>query len=112
MPRVAWGSFFAERLLRERDILASLEHPHIARLYDAGMDGFGRPYLAMEFVEGLPIDEYVRRHALTVRERLGLLLQVCDAVAHAHGRACTASSGARRQEHKEQHLRLHQWKLR
>jgi serine/threonine-protein kinase len=50
------------------------------------MDGFGRPYLAMEFVEGLPIDEYVRRNALTLRDRLGLLLQVCDAVAHAHGR--------------------------
>jgi serine/threonine-protein kinase len=86
MPRVAWGGFLAERLLRERDILASLEHPHIARLYDAGMDAFGRPYLAMEFVEGLPIDQYVRTHALPMRERLGLVLQVCDAVAHAHAR--------------------------
>ena len=47
-------------MARERDILASLEHPHIARLYDAGIDQHGRPYLAIEYVEGQPIDALLR----------------------------------------------------
>jgi tetratricopeptide (TPR) repeat protein len=84
LPRLAWGSGFAQRLERERAILAALEHPHIARLYDAGVDARERPYFAMELVDGLPIDLYCGRHALGLRERIGLLLQVCDAVAHAH----------------------------
>ena len=76
----------AERLARERDILASLEHPLIARLYDAGVDGRGRPYLAMELVDGRPIDAYCREHTLPLRERLALVLQVAAAVAYAHTR--------------------------
>jgi len=86
LPHWTWGGHFAERLARERDILATLEHPHIARLYDAGLDGAGRPWLAMELVDGQPIDVACERTNASVRERLGLLLQVCDAVAHAHAR--------------------------
>ena len=86
LPRMAWGRGLAERLARERDILATLAHANIARLYDAGVDQQGRPYLAMEHVEGQPIDVHCRERALTLRARIELLLQVCDAVAHAHSR--------------------------
>jgi eukaryotic-like serine/threonine-protein kinase len=86
LPRQAWGSALAQRLARERDILASLEHSNIARLYDAGIDVQGRPYFAMEFVEGQTIDTYCRERSLPVRERIALILQVCEAVAHAHSR--------------------------
>ena len=75
-----------QRFERERDILASLEHPHIARLYDAGVDGRGQPYMALEYVEGVPIDRWCREHASSVRTRLTLLLDVADAVAFAHSR--------------------------
>ena len=86
LPRIIWGDAFAERLAREREILASLEHQHIARLYDAGIDAQGRPFLAMEYIEGESIDAYCRTHAPSVRERIALLLQVMAAVAHAHAR--------------------------
>jgi serine/threonine-protein kinase len=86
LPRIVWGDSFAERLAREREILATLEHEHIARLYDAGIDAHGRPFLAMEHVDGEPIDAYCRTHALPVRERVALLLQVMAAVSHAHSR--------------------------
>ncbi len=84
LPRAVWGDSFAERLARERRILATLEHEHIARLYDAGLDSQGRPFLAMEYVEGERIDTWCRERALPTRERLGLLLQTMAAVAHAH----------------------------
>ncbi|CAN5134273.1 hypothetical protein BH09PSE6_BH09PSE6_04760 [soil metagenome] len=86
LPRVAWGDALAQRLQRERDILASLQHPHIARLCDAGVDSLGRPWLALEFVEGKPIDVFCIDQRLDVRARIGLLLQVADAVGHAHAR--------------------------
>jgi serine/threonine-protein kinase len=86
LPRQAWGPELGERLARERDILASLEHAHIARLYDVGVDTQGRPYFAMEYVDGVAIDVYCREQRLGTRERLGLVLQVCAAVAHAHSR--------------------------
>ena len=86
LPRLVWGDTFAERLGREREILATLEHEHIARLYDAGVDAQGRPFLAMEYVEGGPIDAYCRDRSLPLRERIALLLQVMAAVAHAHAR--------------------------
>jgi serine/threonine-protein kinase len=74
------------RFARERDILAGLEHPGIARLYDAGVADDGQPYLALEYVEGQPLDRYCREHSLSVRERVRVLLQVAEAVAFAHGR--------------------------
>lgn len=86
LPRAVWGGSFAERLTRESRILATLEHQHIARLYDAGLDAQGRPFLALEFVEGQPIDVFCRERALPLREREGLLLQTMSAVAHAHAR--------------------------
>ncbi|MGZ8320514.1 MAG: protein kinase domain-containing protein, partial [Telluria sp.] len=86
LPRMVWAKGLAERMARERDILATLEHPNIARLYDAGVDQHGRPYLALEYVEGRPIDVYVKERGLSVRHRLELLLQVCAAVAFAHSR--------------------------
>ena len=86
LPRIVWGDSFAERLGRERNILSTLEHEHIARLYDAGIDAQGRPFLAMEHVEGESIDVYCRSHALPLRKRIRLLLQVMAAVAHAHAR--------------------------
>jgi len=86
LPHWTWGGLFAQRLARERDILATLEHAHIARLYDAGLDAVGRPWLAMELVEGQPIDLACERSNASTLERLALLLQVCEAVAHAHAR--------------------------
>jgi serine/threonine-protein kinase len=85
LPRIAWlDRGLAERLNRERDILASLEHPSIARLYDAGVDEAGRPYLALEYVEGIPLDRYVAEHGLSIARRLSLFILVARAVAFAH----------------------------
>ena len=87
LPHGAWKrAGLAERMAREREILATLEHPNIARLYDAGVAADGQPWLALEFVEGERIDAYCRRLALPVRDRVRLALQVVRAVAHAHGR--------------------------
>ena len=73
-----------QRFARERDILASLEHPHIARLYDAGIDANGVRYLAMEYVEGSPLTHWCDAHRLRLRARLELFLQMLDAVQYAH----------------------------
>jgi serine/threonine-protein kinase len=86
LPRMVWIEDLAARMARERDILASLQHEHIARFYDAGVDQEGRPYIAMEYVPGLPIDEYCRTRSLSVEQILALILQVCQALAHAHSR--------------------------
>ena len=72
------------RLHTERQILASLEHPHIARLYDGGNTRDGQPYLVMEYVRGEPLDEYCRRRDPSLEEKLRLFLQICDAVEYAH----------------------------
>jgi serine/threonine-protein kinase len=69
---------------QERQILASLNHPSIARLIDGGSTNAGLPYLAMEYVEGLPIDRYCDENCLNVQERLVLFLKVAEAVQHAH----------------------------
>lgn len=72
------------RFQQEREILASLEHPNIARLLDAGATDDNTPYLAMEYIEGLPIDDYCHKHNLDLGERLDLFRQVCGAVNFAH----------------------------
>jgi serine/threonine protein kinase len=72
------------RFARECDILAALEHPNIARLYDAGISAEGLRYMAMEYVAGDPLVEWCDRRCLEVRERLTLFLQVLDAVQYAN----------------------------
>ncbi len=72
------------RFAAERQLLALLDHPHIARVFDAGATEAGRPYFVMERVEGEPITAYCDARGLPVEERLHLLAAVCDAVAHAH----------------------------
>ncbi len=74
------------RFRHERQILASLEHPNIARLLDGGKTADGLPFFAMEFVKGKPLDEYCREKNLSVTERLQLFLQICAAVQFAHSR--------------------------
>jgi hypothetical protein len=75
---------FRERFRQERQILAGLQHPYIARLLDGGVTAEGDPYLVMEFVDGMPIHRYCQEHRLTVSQRLALFLQVCEAVQFAH----------------------------
>ncbi len=74
----------AQRFALERDILASLEHPNIARLYDAGIDAGGCPYLAMEYVQGQPLTDWCGAQSLGLSDRLELILQVLEAVRFAH----------------------------
>ena len=84
LVRPGFGPDFRDRFLRERRLLASLDHPGIARLLDGGLTEDGLPYLAMELVEGEAITTYARTNELTIRDRLGLFLQACEAIAHAH----------------------------
>lgn len=79
-------SKLTERATQEREILASLEHPNIGRLYDAGITEDGRPYLALEYIEGKAIDVYCREQNLDVRTRVALIAQIARAVAYAHSR--------------------------
>ena len=72
------------RFRHERQILASLEHPHVARLLDGGTTDDGLPYLVMERVDGQPVTAYCDASGLTIPERLGLFLKVCAAVSYAH----------------------------
>ncbi len=74
----------AARFARERNILASLEHPSIARLYDAGVDEHTQPYIAIEYVAGLPITQHVREKKLKPEAIVQLFTKVIEAVAHAH----------------------------
>jgi serine/threonine protein kinase len=78
----------AERRFRdERRILAGLEHPGIARFYDAGRSSDGRWFLALEYVEGLNLLEHARRREVPTEERVRLFLEVLEAVEFAHGRS-------------------------
>ena len=72
------------RFRQERQILARLEHPNIARLLDGGSTADGLPYLVMEYVEGVPITEYCDSRGASIEDRCRLLLPVCDALRHAH----------------------------
>jgi serine/threonine-protein kinase len=80
----AAGPELAERFQRERHILASLDHPAITRMLDAGIDAEGRGYLSMEFVDGTHLDAYCNAGTLGIPERLHLFLKVCEAVDYAH----------------------------
>ena len=85
--KLPFGPFrgdLAARIAREREIVASLDHPHIARLYDAGVAADGQPYLALEHVDGQRIDRYCEEQRLGVAARLRLFVQAARAVAHAH----------------------------
>ncbi len=85
LPRSGFHAWdFARRGRHERDILASLTHRGIARLYDAGLGDAGRPFLVLEFIEGVALDRYSDDRHLPIRERLSLFLQVLDAVQYAH----------------------------
>ncbi len=72
------------RFEAERQALALMDHPHIAKVFDAGTDDSGRPYFVMEYVKGKPITDYADQNHLTIAERLKLFEQVCQAVQHAH----------------------------
>jgi len=72
------------RFEAERQALATMNHPHIAKVLDAGTSPSGRPYFVMELVRGIPITEYCDRHNLGLQERLEVFANVCDAVHHAH----------------------------
>lgn len=79
-------AFTIRRFRNERQILATLEHPNIARLIDGGTTSEGMPYFVMEYVEGEPLHQYCEMNALSVRQRLELFLKVCSAVYYAHRR--------------------------
>jgi len=72
------------RFIRERRILARLDHPGIASLVDGGVEEHGRPWFAMQYVEGTPLPEHCNGHRLGLASRLGLIIAICDAVAYAH----------------------------
>jgi len=72
------------RFEAEKQVLALMQHPNIAGIYDAGLTLTGRPYFVMEYVKGIPITDYCDQHKLTIEDRLGLFVQVCQAVNHAH----------------------------
>jgi non-specific serine/threonine protein kinase/serine/threonine-protein kinase len=75
------------RFDRERQTLAIMDHPAIAKVFDAGTTAEGQPYFVMEYVPGLPVTDYCDRKRLTARQRLALLIKVCDGVQHAHQKA-------------------------
>lgn len=84
LPRLARSPTLAQRMAQEAQIAARLEHPGIARLYDAGVDERGRPYLVMERVQGSGLAEHAHARGLGWQARVRLVLQAADALAHAH----------------------------
>jgi serine/threonine-protein kinase len=84
------GGAASQRIVRrfesERQILARLNHPHIARLLDGGLTADGQPYFAMEYVDGVPLDQYCEQHDCSVDDRLHLVSGACEAVQYAHRR--------------------------
>ncbi len=72
------------RFEAERQALAMMDHPNVAKVFDAGVTDMGRPYFVMEYVPGEPITDYCERHRLSTRQRLNLFAQACQAVQHAH----------------------------
>ena len=86
MIRVERGSSATvlARFEAERQAIALMDHPHIARLFDAGTTAAGQPYFVMELVKGIPLTDYCDTHKLNIQQRLGLFQQICSAVQHAH----------------------------
>lgn len=84
LRRILFAGELHRRFLAERQILASLKHPNIARLLDGGVTEEGQPYFVMEYVEGLSIDAFCRTHSLSLEDRLRLFITVCEAVRYAH----------------------------
>ncbi len=82
-----YDSSLLQRFQAERQSLAIMDHPAIAKVFDAGTTSAGQPYFAMEYVAGLPITEYCDQRKLSIRERVELFTQVCDGVQHAHQKA-------------------------
>src|SRR5579859_1550735 len=80
------SAFLIERFRTERQILADLDHPNIARLLDGGVTADGQPYLVMDLIDGRPIDAHCESHTLSIRQRLNLFCEVCAAVSYAHRR--------------------------
>src|SRR5438477_3602826 len=76
--------FIIRRFRHERQILANLDHPNIARLLDGGTTSDGLPYFVMEYIEGIPLHDYCDAHRLNTEMRLRIFLDVCSAVKHAH----------------------------
>src|SRR4029079_13214238 len=76
--------FILRRFRKERQILAALDHPHIAGLLDGGTTEEGLPYFVMEYIEGQPLYNYCDAHQLTIGERLLLFMSICDALHYAH----------------------------
>jgi serine/threonine-protein kinase len=74
------------RMAREQQLLAALDHPNIARMYDAGVTPEGQPYLVLEYVRGQVLDAYCSSHKPSLEQRLELFIQIASAVAHAHAR--------------------------
>jgi serine/threonine protein kinase/tetratricopeptide (TPR) repeat protein len=86
VPRGLDSAQVVERFASERQTLARMNHQYIAQVFDAGSTDDGRPYFAMELVEGEPINDYCSREQPPIEVRLRLFLQICDAVCHAHQR--------------------------
>ena len=78
------SAHIVERFRRERETLAALDHPNIARLMDGGTTPDGQPYFVMELVDGIPVDQYCDEHALTIDQRLDLFRAICAGVQYAH----------------------------
>jgi serine/threonine protein kinase len=77
----------AQRFRSERQSLAMMDHPAIAKVFDAGTTSQGQPYLVMEYVPGLPITEYCDQHKLSIKDRLEIFIHACEGVQHAHQKA-------------------------
>lgn len=86
MRHTITDGYAERRFRRERQILASLNHPHIARFLDGGVSAAGEAFLVMEYVDGEPLLDYAARERLDIGQRLRLFLDICEAVAYAHGR--------------------------
>ncbi len=84
LSRGAAGPMFKERFAREQHILASLDHPNITRVLDAGVTDEGQSYLVMEYVDGVHLDRYCDERGLGLEERLRIFVRICEAIAYAH----------------------------